>query len=111
MTVTNSVEYYLGAIKQRAKATLLRQYRIVAALAVVLLPTLAHGQGEAGGGEASLMLPDLSTVNFFGMNGHTLLTWGLLFCVGGLLFGMAIYIQLKNLPVHQSMLDISELIY
>ena len=111
MTVTNSVEYYLGAIKQRAKATLLRQYRIVAALAVLLLPTFAYGQDEAGGGEASLRLPDLSTVNFFGMNGHTLLTWGLLFCVGGLLFGMAIYIQLKNLPVHRSMREISEMIY
>ena len=36
---------------------------------------------------------------------------GLLFCVGGLLFGLAIYVQLKNLPVHRTMLEISELIY
>jgi len=36
---------------------------------------------------------------------------GLLFCVGGLLFGLAIYVQLKNLPVHRTMRDISELIY
>ena len=36
---------------------------------------------------------------------------GLLFCVGGLLFGLAIYVQLKNLPVHRSMREISELIY
>ena len=36
---------------------------------------------------------------------------GLLFCVGGLLFGLAIYMQLKNLPVHRSMREISELIY
>ena len=36
---------------------------------------------------------------------------GLLFCVGGLLFGLAIYMQLKNLPVHRTMREISELIY
>jgi hypothetical protein len=45
------------------------------------------------------------------MNGHALLMIGLLFCVGGLLFGLAIYVQLKNLPVHRTMLEISELIY
>ena len=57
------------------------------------------------------MLPDLSTVHFFGINGHALLMIGLLFCVGGLLFGLAIFVQLKNAPVHRSMLEISELIY
>jgi K(+)-stimulated pyrophosphate-energized sodium pump len=36
---------------------------------------------------------------------------GLLFCVGGLLFGLAIFVQLKNLPVHRTMREISELIY
>jgi K(+)-stimulated pyrophosphate-energized sodium pump len=50
-------------------------------------------------------------VNFFGMNGHDLLTWGLLFCAGGLLFGLVIYQKLKNLPVHRSMREISEMIY
>ncbi len=45
------------------------------------------------------------------MNGHALLMIGLLFCVGGLLFGLTIYVQLKNLPVHRSMREISELIY
>jgi K(+)-stimulated pyrophosphate-energized sodium pump len=110
----NWVEFYLGAIKQRAKALLQRQYRIVTALAVLLLPALAFGQGETGGGEANLLLPDLKSVsfaNFAGLNGHQLLSIGLLFCVGGLLFGLAIYVQLKNLPVHRSMRDISELIY
>jgi K(+)-stimulated pyrophosphate-energized sodium pump len=79
----------------------------------LLLPTFAYAQTEhAGGGEASLKLPDLTTVReFFGLNGHNLLMIGLLFCVGGLLFGLAIYVQLKNLPVHRSMREISELIY
>ena len=81
-------------------------------------PAASHirlcARGTHGGGEANLMLPDLTTVsfaNFFGLNGHQLLSIGLLFCVGGLLFGLAIYVQLKNLPVHRSMREISELIY
>ncbi|HXY48212.1 MAG TPA: sodium-translocating pyrophosphatase [Terriglobales bacterium] len=69
--------------------------------------------GEASArGEASLKLPDLSQVTFLGIaNGHRLLTFGLLFCVFGLLFGLTIYMKLKNLPVHRAMREISELIY
>jgi K(+)-stimulated pyrophosphate-energized sodium pump len=97
-----------------AKAILKRQYKSAAALlGLLLLPTLAHAQ-EAAGGEASLKLPDLRSVsfsNFFGLNGHNLLSIGLLFCAAGLLFGLVIYQQLKNLPVHRSMREISELIY
>jgi K(+)-stimulated pyrophosphate-energized sodium pump len=95
-----------------AGAFLKRQYKTMAALMCLLVPTFAHA--ESGGGEANLILPDLKSVtfeHFFGLNGHALLTWGLLFCVGGLLFGLAIYMQLKNLPVHRSMREISELIY
>ena len=44
-------------------------------------------------------------------DGHTLLLGGILVCVLGLLFGLVNYTQLKNLPVHQSMREISELIY
>ncbi|MBP7570621.1 MAG: sodium-translocating pyrophosphatase [Acidobacteria bacterium] len=63
------------------------------------------------GGEANLVLPDLGAVDFMGVNGRTLLMVGLLVCVGGLLFGLVIYRQLRALPVHASMRDISELIY
>ncbi|PYS57839.1 MAG: sodium-translocating pyrophosphatase [Acidobacteria bacterium] len=63
------------------------------------------------GGEAALKLPDLSGVNFLGIDGHRLLLVGLVFCFLGLMFGLAIYIQLKNLPVHRAMREISELIY
>jgi len=65
----------------------------------------------AAGGEATLVLPDLHQSTFLGVDGHTLLEWGLLVCVLGLAFGLMIYTQLKNLPVHQSMREISELIY
>jgi K(+)-stimulated pyrophosphate-energized sodium pump len=72
----------------------------------------AFGQPEAGG-EASLKLPNLSQVNFFNgaIDGHKLLLIGILFCLFGLGFGMTIFMRLKNLPVHRSMREISELIY
>jgi len=91
--------------------------RIFAPLATLLLLTagcaLAQPAGEnaEAGGEAALKLPDLSSVSFLGVDGHRLLLIGLLFCVFGLGFGMAIFMRLKNLPVHRSMREISELIY
>jgi K(+)-stimulated pyrophosphate-energized sodium pump len=66
---------------------------------------------QSHGGEAGLKLPDLSDVAFRGIDGHKLLLVGILFCFLGLLFGLMIFIQLKNLPVHRSMREISELIY
>jgi K(+)-stimulated pyrophosphate-energized sodium pump len=74
---------------------------------------LAQPAGEAAGGEASLKLPDLSSVSFLNgaIDGHRLLLIGILFCIFGLGFGMVIYMRLKNLPVHRSMREISELIY
>ena len=71
---------------------------------------LAQPASETGG-EANLKLPDLSQVQFLGVDGHKLLTIGIVFCVFGLLFGLAIYTRLKNLPVHRAMREISELIY
>ena len=100
-----------AAIKRGAKVFLNRPYKTAAGLLGLLLPALAYGQTEQAGGEAGLKVPDLSTVNFLGMNGHALLSLGLLFCAGGLLFGMVIYVQLKNLPVHRTMREMSELIY
>jgi K(+)-stimulated pyrophosphate-energized sodium pump len=66
---------------------------------------------EHAGGEASLKLPDLGQAEFMGVNGRVLLTGGLAVCVLGLLFGLVVYRQLKALPVHASMREISELIY
>jgi K(+)-stimulated pyrophosphate-energized sodium pump len=70
----------------------------------------AHAEA-AGHSEADLVLPDLGSVQFLGMGGDRLLIGGLIVCVLGLLFGLAMYTQLKNLPVHKSMREISELIY
>jgi K(+)-stimulated pyrophosphate-energized sodium pump len=104
-----------AAIKEGAVAFLKRQYKAVAAFLFLLSPSFAFAQSEhSGGGEANLVLPELRSVhfaNFGGLNGHQLLSIGLLFCAAGLLFGLIIYKQLKNLPVHRTMLEISELIY
>lgn len=73
-----------------------------------------HAQAAAsheGGGEASLVLPNLGQVFFHGINARTLLTAGLGVCILGLLFGLTIFTQLRTLPVHKSMREISELIY
>ena len=84
---------------------------LLASAPVALLS--AQPEAPAGGGEASLVLPDLSTVSFLGgaVNGWTLLLGGLLICGLGLLFGLMTFTQLKNLPVHPSMREVSELIY
>jgi len=69
-------------------------------------------QGEHRGGEANLVLPDLNSATFLGgIGGRSLLMGGLVVCALGLGFGLAMYMHLKNLPVHSSMLEISELIY
>ncbi|HKS08117.1 MAG TPA: sodium-translocating pyrophosphatase [Pyrinomonadaceae bacterium] len=73
------------------------------------LPTYAQ---QHHGGEASLELPDLSQVTFLnGVTGHNLLLVGIVICLLGLGFGLAIYMQLQKMPVHRAMREISELIY
>jgi K(+)-stimulated pyrophosphate-energized sodium pump len=81
---------------------------VVMGVAIGAPATFAAGRE---GGEAALKLPDLSQVTFLGIDGHKLLLIGLVFCFFGLMFGLVIFMQLKNLPVHRSMKEISELIY
>ncbi|MGZ4825355.1 MAG: sodium-translocating pyrophosphatase [Terriglobales bacterium] len=84
---------------------------------LVLLSTASFAQQSAAppshelSGEAGLKLPDLSSVSFLGVNGHSLLLIGILFCIFGLLFALVQYMQLKSLPVHRAMREMSELIY
>jgi len=68
-------------------------------------------EAQPAGGEASLILPDLGSEQFLGMSGSSLLSFGLLVCLGGLLFGLMVYRRLRDLPVHHSMREVSELIY
>src|SRR5215470_4425561 len=110
-------------LKKHIFSSITRLRRVVPAIAagmalVVVNATSAlaaqpegGGVGHKRGGEASLILPDLSQVSFMGVNGRSLLLIGLLVSFLGMVFGLIIYMQLKKLPVHRSMLEISEMIY
>ena len=83
-------------------------------LTVAQVPGAVEGQpeqAERAGGEAALVLPPLDLVDVGGYNGRVLLMTGLGVSLLGMIFGLVILTQLKNLPVHRSMREISELIY
>ena len=84
-----------------------------AALAQVQEVPADQAPAHVGGhkSEADLILPDLGSVDVGGYNGRTLLLIGIAISALGMLFGLAIYSQLKRMPVHRSMLEVSELIY
>ncbi|PWT95280.1 MAG: sodium-translocating pyrophosphatase [Blastocatellia bacterium] len=85
---------------------------LAATASVLALGLTTYAQSHEAGGEASLKLPDLSEVTFLGgVSGHNLLLIGIVVCLLGLGFGLAIYMNLKKLPVHRAMKEISELIY
>ena len=100
-----------------------RRHSIVRAGLAVVFGLLALSLAACSGGapaspegahtsEFDLPLPDLRAVTFFGgISGWWLLLIGMLICVAGFAFGILSYMKLKNLPVHQSMRDVSELIY
>jgi len=70
------------------------------------------GEHQTHGGEAALVLPDLSAVSLAGgVSGRLVLTLGLVVCLTGLGFGVATFVGLRKLPVHPSMREVSELIY
>lgn len=79
----------------------------------LLAAPAAFAQEAQATGEARLVLPDLRQATFFNgaIDGHSLISLGLIVVAFGLLFGLLIYRHLKKLPVHPSMLEISELIY
>ncbi|MFT3787866.1 MAG: sodium-translocating pyrophosphatase [Tepidisphaeraceae bacterium] len=93
----------------RVSQLIRRATPLAAALSALIVPSLAHAS------EAKLRIPEpfrnAAEVSFFGMSGQTLLAGGIVVSVLGLLFGLVIYTQLKNMPVHRVMKDVSELIY
>ncbi len=98
-------------ICRRAVSLLLPGLLVLTLITLVAAPAAMAAAPQHGGGEASLKVPDLGQVTFSGMSGRTLLMTGLLVCALGLLFGLVIYTQIKRLPVHAAMREISELIY
>jgi len=102
----------------RAKARLLTGTFLFLTILATPLAALADippepPEGVHHGGEASLVLPHLEDATFFheAINGYQLLLGGLVVCLLGLGFALVIFRQLKNMKVHQSMRDVSELIY
>ena len=89
----------------RCAVSLQKLFPVLAAFFLLFLSTSAIA------GEADLVVPDLSQGLFLGMTGSSLLTWGIVICVFGVAFSLVQFAQIKNLPVHKSMLEISELIY
>jgi K(+)-stimulated pyrophosphate-energized sodium pump len=106
--LTAGWDWFVRETKRKFRRPAARILVATTAFLAMASPVLAQ---ETGGGEANLRLPDLSQVSFLGVDGHTLLLFGIAFCVLGLIFGLTIYSRLKNLPVHRSMREISELIY
>jgi K(+)-stimulated pyrophosphate-energized sodium pump len=98
--------------QQTARPVVVRTLRAVPSLLGMVLsgvPLMAQSEG----GEANLHLPDLNSATFLNgsIGGRSLLMFGLIFCVLGMVFGLVIYSRLKNMAVHKSMLEVSELIY
>jgi len=89
---------------------LMMLFAILASLMVSGEVAFAEEAGKMHG-EADLELPDLNSADFMGMPGKTWLYGGMVICLAGLAFGYLIFNQLKNLPVHKNMLEVSELIY
>jgi K(+)-stimulated pyrophosphate-energized sodium pump len=89
--------------------TLLRLLLSVFALVALGVPLMAQ---EQAGGEANLVIPDLNQATFLGgIGGRSLLMGGLVVSALGLVFGLVIFTRLRNMPVHSSMREVSELIY
>jgi K(+)-stimulated pyrophosphate-energized sodium pump len=94
----------------RPLAALCRLVTVALPLALLAVFTPLANASE-GGGEANLIIPDLSSASFHGVDGRSLLMWGLLVCALGLLFGFVNFRRVSRLPVHPAMKEISELIY
>ena len=77
------------------------------------LAALNLGLMSVQAGEAELKLPDLNIpfAGLAGMTGNTLMLIGIVVCFIGLAFGLYQYKQTKDMPVHASMQNVSNIIW
>jgi len=83
-------------------------------LAIVLLFMALLASTGVYASEADIQIPPLDTVKFAGLqglSGTALMYVGLVICVIGAVFGLVQYSQTKALPVHDSMRDVSHMIW
>lgn len=81
---------------------------VLSPLLVLVAISLPH---PVFAGEADLIIPSLDRPIALGLSGQMLLFGGIAISVMGLAFGIWIFAHLRNLPVHKSMLEVSDLIY
>ena len=106
--ISNSTEL---RAPRRFAAQALRAILVLLTIATLTVPLFAQAERK-GGGEANLVLPDLNSATFLGgIGGRDLLMAGLIVSALGFVFGLVIFMRLKNMAVHSSMLEVSELIY
>jgi K(+)-stimulated pyrophosphate-energized sodium pump len=88
---------------------------VLVTLGALLSSSFAHADEGAtthhAGGEAALKLPPLDSVEVLGMTGHDLLMFGLLVAAAGIVFGVFTLNQVKNMPTHKSMAEVSDIIW
>src|SRR5271157_2481070 len=109
---TTGVGRLTGRRKTKANARTSPFPRVVLVLLSLLALSVPLIAQEQGGGEANLKLPSLNSATFLGgIGGATLLMGGLVVCALGMVFGLIIFMRLRNMPVHSSMREVLELIY
>lgn len=82
--------------------------KLIFFVCLLLLPNLLYAS------EASLILPELtSQYTLFGVAimGKQLMFYGVAICLLGMMFGLTEYLNVKKLPAHTSMLEVSHTIY
>lgn len=81
--------------------------KLILSLGTLLLPMFTFA------GEADMILPNLREITFFNgaMTGWSLLMWGAIVVLIGLLFGLYQAIKIRKFPTHKSMADVAETIY
>ena len=80
----------------------------------VLLAAILCSTSGLMASEADLIIPDLKKITFDrlgGVSGQTLMLLGIVVCFIGAAFGIYQYFQTRNLPVHSSMRDVSNIIW
>jgi K(+)-stimulated pyrophosphate-energized sodium pump len=89
--------------------------RALACVLTALALSAFFGSTARAAGDADIQLPAPTDAafNVFGLSlsGSSILLGGLVMCVCGALYGVNELRRLRNLPAHQSMLDVSSLIY
>ena len=114
LLITDTFGVRPRAPRQHAAGTARTKAILQAVLALLLLALVATplGAQESSGGEANLIIPNLDSATFLGgIGGRSLLMVGLVVSALGFLFGLMIFTRLRNMPVHSSMREVSELIY